>query len=144
MARGFRSLNLPSKQTAWSAKPRIWANERLFGNVSSFHGHLMTSHLTSSDVDDREELETVNESQISITDHCRNSIRACSQTLYFLFKVRQARVIKYKPQGIYWLLAQGGSGGGRKIVLYFSFSRSALVLACSLRTRAPRCFRKER
>ena len=27
---------------------------------------------------------------------------ACSQTLYFLFKVRRARVIKYKPQGIYW------------------------------------------
>ena len=26
---------------------------------------------------------------------------ACSQTLYFLFKVRRARVIKYKPQGIY-------------------------------------------
>ena len=26
---------------------------------------------------------------------------ACSQTLYFHFKVRQARVIKYKPQGIY-------------------------------------------
>ena len=25
---------------------------------------------------------------------------ACSQTLYFLFK-SQARVIKYKPQGIY-------------------------------------------
>ena len=27
---------------------------------------------------------------------------ACSQTLYFLFKVRRARVIKYKPQGIHW------------------------------------------
>ena len=26
---------------------------------------------------------------------------ACSQTLYFLFKVRRARVIKYGPQGIY-------------------------------------------
>ena len=26
---------------------------------------------------------------------------ACSQTLYFLFKVRQAQVIKCKPQGIY-------------------------------------------
>ena len=34
--------------------------------------------------------------------------RACSQTLYFLFKVRRACVIKYKPQGIYWLAAQGG------------------------------------
>ena len=36
----------------------------------------------------------------------------CSQTsLYVLFKVRQARVIKYKPQGIYWQPVQGGSGG---------------------------------
>ena len=26
---------------------------------------------------------------------------ACSQTVYFLFKVRRGRVIKYKPQGIY-------------------------------------------
>ena len=26
---------------------------------------------------------------------------ACSETLYFLFKVRRGRVIKYKPQGIY-------------------------------------------
>ena len=39
---------------------------------------------------------------------------ACSQTLYFLFKVRWARAIKYKPQGIYWPPAQGGSGGGRR------------------------------
>ena len=28
-----------------------------------------------------------------------------------LFKVRRARVIKYKPQGIYWQPMQGGSGG---------------------------------
>ena len=27
---------------------------------------------------------------------------ACSETLYFLFKVRRGRVIKYKPQGIYY------------------------------------------
>ena len=27
---------------------------------------------------------------------------ACSDTLYFLFKVRRGRVIKYKPQGIYY------------------------------------------
>ena len=33
---------------------------------------------------------------------------ACSQTLYFLFKVSRARVIKYKPQGIYWPPVQGG------------------------------------
>ena len=26
---------------------------------------------------------------------------ACSQTLYFLFEVRRAPLIKYKPQGIY-------------------------------------------
>ena len=31
-----------------------------------------------------------------------------SQTLYFLFKVRRARVIKCKPQGIYWPPEQGG------------------------------------
>ena len=42
------------------------------------------------------------------------SALACSQTLYFLFKILRARVIKYKPQGIYWLPAQGGSGGGRR------------------------------
>ena len=29
------------------------------------------------------------------------SALACPQTLYFLFKVLRARVIKYKPQGIY-------------------------------------------
>ena len=108
------SLSLPSKQTAWSSKPRIWANERLLGNVNCLYGDLMTSHLTSSDADDRAELETVNEGQISRTDHCINSILACSQTLYFLFKVRRARVIKYKSQGIYWPPAQGGSGGGRR------------------------------
>ena len=33
---------------------------------------------------------------------------ACSQTLYFLFKVRRARVIKYKLQGLYWPPVQGG------------------------------------
>ena len=38
---------------------------------------------------------------------------ACSQSLYFLFKVRRARVIKYKPRGIYWPPAQRGRGGGR-------------------------------
>ena len=32
---------------------------------------------------------------------------ACWQTVYFLFKVRWACVIKYKPRGIYWLPAQG-------------------------------------
>ena len=63
---------------------------------------------------------------------------ACSQTLYFLFKVRRARVIKYKPQGIYWPRSQGGSGEGRIIFLSRSprsFSRARF---------ARRCFRKER
>ena len=32
---------------------------------------------------------------------------ACSQTIYFLLKVRWACVIKYKQQGIYWPPAQG-------------------------------------
>ena len=32
---------------------------------------------------------------------------ACSQTLYFLFKVRRASVIKDKPQRIYWPPAKG-------------------------------------
>ena len=66
----------------------------------------------------------------------------CSQTLYFLFKVRRARVIEYKPQAIYWPPAQGGSGGGRRNIIIISFfSRSALA---SLGSRACQCFRKER
>ena len=48
---------------------------------------------------------------------------ACSQTLYFLFKVRRAREIKFKPEGIYWPPAQGGSGGGS--------SRALALLASS-------------
>ena len=31
---------------------------------------------------------------------------ACSQNLYFLFKARRARVIKYELQGLYWPPAQ--------------------------------------
>ena len=42
---------------------------------------------------------------------------ACSQTLYFLRKVRRALVIKYKPQGIYQQPAQEGGGGGRFLAL---------------------------
>ena len=42
---------------------------------------------------------------------------ACSQTLYFLCKVRRALVIKYKPQGIYQQPAQEGGGGGRFLAL---------------------------
>ena len=48
-------------------------------------------------------------------------IVACSQTLYFLFKVRRARVIEYKPQAIYWPPVQGGSGGGRRIIVIIIF-----------------------
>ena len=39
--------------------------------------------------------------QIHVTDVISQYV-ASSQTLYFLFKVRRARVIKYKPQGIHW------------------------------------------
>ena len=42
---------------------------------------------------------------------------ACSKTLYFLFKVSRTRVIKYKPEGIYWPPAQAGSGGGFLLAL---------------------------
>ena len=63
---------------------------------------------------------------------------ACSQTLYFLFKVRRARVIKNNPRvgggGVYWPPAQGGRGGEEEN-RYFSLSRSSL---------ARRCFPKER
>ena len=60
-------------------------------------------------------------------------ILACSQTIYFLFKVRRARVIKNKQGGIYWPPAQGGWGGGRR--KYFSFSRSAFTRRCFLKQR---------
>ena len=51
-----------------------------------------------------------------------NTCVACSQTLYFLFKVR--RVIKYKPQGIYWPPAQGDSGGGFFFIALAARSRA--------------------
>ena len=74
---------------------------------------------------------------------------ACSQTLYFLFKVRRADrrvlVIKYKPRvnrGRFIDRQRKGVGvGEEENGLHFSFSRSALVLA---RSRARRCFWKER
>ena len=50
---------------------------------------------------------------------------ACTQTLYFLFKVRRARVLKYKPQGNLLTASARGSG--------VSFSRSALVFALAHR-----------
>ena len=55
---------------------------------------------------------------VSIIHYCLNEFAsglACSQTLYFLFKVRRARqVMKYKPQGIYWPPTQVGSGEGKE------------------------------
>ena len=56
---------------------------------------------------------------------------ACSQTLYFLFKVRRARMIKNKPRGIYWPPAQRGRGGGRRNFIFLSLAR---VLASPTRT----------
>ena len=64
-------------------------------------------------------------------------VLACSQTLYFLFKVRRARVIKNKNRGGFTDRQRKGLGVGKEKILYFSFSRSALVLALQ-------CFRKER
>ena len=57
---------------------------------------------------------------------------ACSQTLftlYFLFKVRRARVIKNKLRGIYWPPAHRGSGGRitwdqALLLLFFCFFAS--------------------
>ena len=54
---------------------------------------------------------------------------ACPQTLYFLFKVRRARVIKNKKRGGF-IDRQGvgvGGGVGKIGVFYFSFSRSAFA-----------------
>ena len=64
-------------------------------------------------------------------------VLACSQTLYFLFKVHRARVIKNKNRGGFADRQRKGLGLGKEKILYFSFSRSALVLA-------RRCSRKER
>ena len=61
----------------------------------------------------------------------------CSQTLYFLFKVRRARVIKNKNRGGFADRQRKGLGVGKEKILYFSFMHSALVLA-------RQCSRKER
>ena len=61
----------------------------------------------------------------------------CSQTLYFLFKVHRARVIKNKNRGEFANRQRKGLGVGKEKIPYFSFSHSALVLA-------GRCSRKER
>ena len=58
---------------------------------------------------------------------------ACSQTLYFLFKVHQARVINYKLREINFIDRQHkGVGVGEEENLYFSFLGYVLVLARSL------------
>ena len=64
-------------------------------------------------------------------------VLACSQTLYFLFKVRRGRVIKNKNRGGFADRQRKGLEVEKEKILYFSFSRSALVLA-------RQCFRKER
>ena len=64
-------------------------------------------------------------------------VPACSQTLYFLFKVHRAHVIKNKNRGGFADRQQKGLRMGKEKILYISFSRSALVLA-------HRCSRKER
>ena len=56
-------------------------------------------------------------------------VLACSQTLYFLFKVRRGRVIKNKNRGGFADRQRKGLGVEKEKILYFSFSRSALVLA---------------
>ena len=52
---------------------------------------------------------------------------ACSQTIYFLFKVLWAPMIKYKLRGIYWPPVQGSSGGGKRKYIILSFLCSLLV-----------------
>ena len=56
-------------------------------------------------------------------------VLACSQTLYFLFKVRRGRVIKNKNRGGFADRQRKGLGVEKEKILYFSFSRSALVFA---------------
>ena len=61
---------------------------------------------------------------------------ACLQTLYFLFKVRRARVIKNKPRGIHWPPGRGGRGEGRRIRKLFIFlSRAPRKPVFSKRTK---------
>ena len=60
---------------------------------------------------------------------------ACPQTLYFLFKVRRARVIKNKKRGGFIDRQGVGVGGGGE-------NRRFLFFVLALRVR--RCFRKER
>ena len=63
-------------------------------------------------------------------------VPACSQTLYFFFKVRRARVIKNKNRGGFADRQRKGLRVEKAKILYFSFLHSALVLA-------RRCSRKE-
>ena len=64
-------------------------------------------------------------------------VLACSQTLYFLFKLHRARVIKKQKRGGFTDRQRKRLGVEKEKILYFSFLRSALVLA-------RRCSRQER
>ena len=64
-------------------------------------------------------------------------VPACSQTLYSLFKVHRGRVIKNKNRGVFADRQRKGLRVEKEKILYFSFLRSALVLA-------RQCSRKER
>ena len=64
-------------------------------------------------------------------------VLACSQTLYFLFKVASSARDKKKNRWGFADRQWKGLGVEKEKILYFSFSRSALVLA-------RRCSRKER
>ena len=55
-------------------------------------------------------------------------VLVCSQTLYFLLKVRRARLIKNKNHRGFTDRQRKGLGVGKEKILYFSFLRSALVL----------------
>ena len=81
------------------------------------------------------------EEPLGTDSHQTNSKLACSQSLYFLFKVRQARVIKNKNRGEFFDRQRKGVGAGEEENIYFSFSLSALALA---RSRARQYFPKER
>ena len=62
-------------------------------------------------------------------------------TLYFLFKVRWARVIKNEPRGIYWRLRKKAGVGEEENICFFLAFRAR---SPSLRPRARRCLISKR
>ena len=62
------------------------------------------------------------EEPLDTDSHQTNSKLACSQSLYFLFKVRLARVIKNKNRGEFIDRQRKGVGAGEEENIYFSFS----------------------